>query len=207
MRFFKLATGLTLVALSLFIFYFFVYLPFVPVNPENPGFRLDDFFKNWYGEERILVHQPDSEETTETPPVKIYKPVFKLRIPALNKAYSVYDGADRQTLMRGPAHIKGTAYPWDERGNVCISGHRVTYGGPFRNLDRIKPGDSVIIETGDVRYYYQVIWVKRVRPDENRVLEATDKPALTLTTCDPPFSARYRLVVRAVLTGKKESPD
>lgn len=204
MRFIRLAAGLVLVALSIFIFYFFVYLPFIPVNPENAGFRLDDFFKNWYGEESVVVHQEVEAESTATATTnrKIYKPIFKLKIPNLKQTYDVYDGADRDTLMRGPAHIRGTAYP-GEPGNVCISGHRVTYGGPFRHIDKLKAGDRLLIQYKGKVYEYQVVWIKRVRPDENWVLTPTTVPSLTLTTCDPPFSARYRLVVRAVQINEK----
>lgn len=199
MNYVRLAVGFLLVGVSIFVFYFFVYLPFVPVDPENPGYRLDDFIKNWYGEEKVVVHS-NEEESTQTPVIKkTYKPIFKLKIPSLNRSFNVYDGADRNTLMRGPAHIKGTAYPGDSSGNVCISGHRVTYGGPFRHVDRLKAGDRLIIEAGSRVYEYQVVWIKRVKPAENWVLAPTVMPSLTLTTCDPPFSARYRLVVRAVM--------
>lgn len=130
-------------------------------------------------------------------------PLFTMRIPKIGRVYTVYEGVSAQVLARGPGHIPGTAYPWF-RGNTGISGHRVTHGAPFRLLNRLEKGDPIIIQARGKTMIFAVAWKKRVRPSDTSVLATTTQTALTLTTCDPPFSARYRLVVRAVLTETRE---
>jgi LPXTG-site transpeptidase (sortase) family protein len=130
-------------------------------------------------------------------------PLFTMRIPKIGRAYTVYEGVSAQVLARGPGHIPGTAYPWF-RGNTGVSGHRVTHGAPFRLLDRLEKGDAIIVHARGKTMIFAVVWKKRVRPSNTSVLATTTQTALTLTTCDPPFSARYRLVVRAVLTETRE---
>lgn len=128
--------------------------------------------------------------------------VFSLEIPSIGVKEKVYEGTSKRVLMSGPGHIKGTALP-GEKGNCVVSGHRVTYGGPFRNLHKLEKGDEVIVRYSGRRFVYIVVWKKRVLPREVWVAAPTELPSLTLTTCDPPYSAKYRLVVRAVLSEKK----
>ena len=39
---------------------------------------------------------------------------------------------------------------------MSIAGHRTTYGKPFANLDHLKPGDEIILETPIGTYTYKV---------------------------------------------------
>lgn len=136
-------------------------------------------------------------DTASPAPDARLRPLFELSIPKLKRRYVVYEGTSPRVLAKGPGHIAGTAYPWF-RGNTGISGHRVTHGAPFRHLDLLRPGDSLVVEYGATRKVFRVLWTRRVKPTDTSVLRTTTETALTLTTCDPPFSARYRLVVRAV---------
>lgn len=110
----------------------------------------------------------------------------------------VVKGATRATLKRGPGWIDYTDLP-GPTGNVGISGHRTTYLAPFRRLDALKPGDTIDLYSPFRRYTYEVVEQLTVTPDKVEVVASTDEPHLTLTACHPPYSARYRLVVRARL--------
>ncbi len=118
----------------------------------------------------------------------------------------VIKGHSRSNLKRGPAWVDYTDLP-GPTGNAGISGHRTTYGAPFRRLDELESGDTIDLYSPYRRYRYSVSEVFRVRPWETEVLTSTVEPQLTLTACDPPYSAAYRLIVSADLVevGRLES--
>lgn len=131
--------------------------------------------------------------------------VGRIIIPCIGIDFPVVEMAnvdDIQNLNRAPAHLAGTALP-GQPGNCVISGHRVTYNHPFLNLDKLKPGDEVILlDTKERRYSYQVDQVFTVDPTDTSILEPTNNPTITLITCHPPHSARFRLVVKGHLVSK-----
>jgi len=110
----------------------------------------------------------------------------------------VVKGAEPEDLKRAPGWIVQTDPPGFE-GNCGISGHRVTYGHPFRKLDDLKIGATVDLYSPYRRYRYVVDRILRVTPDHVEVVAHTAEPRLTLTTCDPPGQAVKRLVVQARL--------
>lgn len=118
----------------------------------------------------------------------------------------VVKGHKRQQLMKGPGWITYTSLP-GPFGNCGISGHRTTYGAPFRDLDRLKPGDTIEFYSPYRRYTYKVRRVFTVRPDGVGVLESTKQPVLTLTACHPPYSARLRLIVQSDLVEVRRLGD
>jgi sortase A len=65
-------------------------------------------------------------------------------------------------------------------------------------LNEMKKGDLITLETSAGVFVYRVVWSKVTVPTDVSVLAPTAKPSLTLTTCNPRFSARQRLDVRAV---------
>ncbi len=115
----------------------------------------------------------------------------------------VVQGVGLEQLARGPGHYPGTAAP-GAPGNFAVAGHRTTYGAPFFNLDDLQPGDRVKVtdRAGD-RYVYKVRRQTIVAPTDNWVIGPDPleggKPTLTLTTCNPRFSNRERLIVFAEL--------
>lgn len=129
-----------------------------------------------------------------------------MRIPRLGSQWQepVIEGVTLDDLSRGVGHYPDTSMP-GVVGNFAVAGHRVTHGGPFRDLDRLRTGDPIAIQMRDVVYVYRVRSVKPVTPDRTDVLlpvprqpgmEPTE-PVLTLTTCHPKYSARQRLIVVA----------
>lgn len=135
-----------------------------------------------------------------------------LHIPALGKDWSwvVVEGVGDDDLARGPGHFPGTAMP-GSIGNFAVAGHRATHGEPFANLDRLEPGDDVVVETMDGWLSYEVTWVRILSPSATEVLEpvaghpgekATQR-TLTLITCNPRWSSTERLVVGASLVERR----
>ncbi|PKQ10353.1 MAG: hypothetical protein CVT69_00135 [Actinobacteria bacterium HGW-Actinobacteria-9] len=110
----------------------------------------------------------------------------------------VVKGHSREALKDGPGWIDYTDPP-GQTGNVGIAGHRTTYGAPFRRLDELKLGDTIDLYSPFRRYRYAVSESKRVTPDRVDVMDSTVDPRLTLSACDPPYSARFRLIVTGSL--------
>jgi LPXTG-site transpeptidase (sortase) family protein len=110
----------------------------------------------------------------------------------------VVKGVRRGDLIKGPGWIDYTDLP-GPNGNCGISGHRTTYGAPFRRLDRLEVGDTVEFYSPYRRYTYRVRETFAVTPDRVDVVATTETPTLTLTACHPPYSARLRLIVQADL--------
>lgn len=160
-------------------------------------------------------HQLEQELQREPPPPRSgYPPkvrpptlghaVAAIRIPRLGKnwRYVVVQGTDAKNLEKGPGHIVGTTLP-GQPGNVAISGHRVTYAHPFYDLDKLHAGDRIYLTTSYGRFTYTVTWSRVVTPTDVAVIAPQPgKRLLTLTTCNPRYSARQRLVVRAVLVDR-----
>jgi sortase A len=86
-------------------------------------------------------------------------------------------------------------------GDAVISGHRTTYGAPFNELDELAPGDVIEVETAVGTHIYVVRESLVVSPFDVWVTNPREGAWLTLTTCNPEFSARERLVVFAELQG------
>ncbi len=132
-------------------------------------------------------------------------PVGVIAIPRIALSMVVVEGTDADQLRSGPGHYPGTPLP-GEAGNAAIAGHRTTYLHPFYDLDELVPGDAINVLTVQGLFVYHVISSRAVAPTDVSVVAPTDVPTLTLTTCNPRYSASQRLVVQAhlvadVLTG------
>jgi sortase A len=146
--------------------------------------------------------EPEPEPLPELvvePPVDEGEAFAAIRIPAIGVENVMYEGIDRETLRLGPGHIPWTALP-GQPGNAVVSGHRTTYGRPFFDLDQLQPGDQIEVETAIGVSVYTVRESVIVLPTDVWVTEPMEGSWLTLTTCNPKFSARERLVVFAELS-------
>ena len=155
--------------------------------------------------------------------IPIGEGIANLYIPRFGKdfAFTIVEGTDNASLEKGPGHYTDTALP-GAIGNFAVAGHRVGKGEPFLNLDRLQPGDTVIIETKAKWYVYVVKGAKGditstvpdgipgreiVAPSDGGVIlpvpnQAQAKPTetlMTMTTCHPKFTATQRMVLHALL--------
>ncbi|MCU1483353.1 MAG: sortase family protein LPXTG-site transpeptidase [Actinomycetia bacterium] len=142
--------------------------------------------------------------TTEVqPPPPVGEAVAVIRIPTIGVDKAVVEGVGVPDLKKGPGHYPNSPLP-GQPGNAAIAGHRTTYGAPFSRLDELGAGDEIRVTTRQGRFRFEVERTEVVKPSQTEVLDPpTDgKAHLTLTTCNPRFSARQRLVVHAVLVGE-----
>lgn len=140
-------------------------------------------------------------------------PEPKLIIPKLNVDVPVHFGISNDTatvndaMNNGVAHfiIPGaTAYP-GQIGNLIITGHSAgdvysnnQYKFIFSGLERLTNGDTIYINYESKRYTYSVVGSEIVEPDDLAALtKETNKPMLTLVTCTPLGTSRYRLLIHA----------
>ena len=119
-----------------------------------------------------------------------------LRIPKLGVDEVLFEGVDRQTLKSGPGHMVDTPLP-GQPGNSVLSGHRTTYGRPFFDFDLLEVGDRIEVETSVGLHIYEIREMRIVQPTDVWVTNDRAGGWMTLTTCNPKFSARQRLVVWA----------
>jgi sortase A len=134
------------------------------------------------------------------------KPIGEIRIPKIGINQVVVEGTATQDLRKGPGHYIGTPLP-GEAGNAGIAGHRTTYGHPFYNLNELNKGDIIVVTTPQGIFVYKTLRSEVVSPSDGTVLKNAFGAYLTLTTCNPRFSASTRLVVFAQLAHSQLFPN
>lgn len=126
---------------------------------------------------------------------------IRIQIPALNIDAPMVQGDGWEQLMKGVAQHLGTANP-GEKGNMVLSGHNDVYGEVFRYLDRLEPGDEIVVFTYNRTYTYLVEGWKVVNPDQVEVMAPTSDETLTFISCYPYLVDNQRIVVKARLKKK-----
>ena len=107
--------------------------------------------------------------------------VGRLSIPALERELPILQGTEEEQLKKGVGHFTQSVLPGEE-DNCVLSGHRETV---FRELDDLKIGDLLIVETSAGTFTYEVSGTRIVHEDDRTVIVPTDHAVLTLTTCYP----------------------
>lgn len=139
-----------------------------------------------------------SPELLEEPAVAVGVPFGRIAIDRIGLDAVIFEGVDGKTLKLGPGHMPATPLP-GQPGNAVISGHRTTYGRPFYDFDLLVVGDSIRVETALGMNTYAIRQILVVAPTDVWVTDPIDGAWLTLTTCNPKFSAAERLIVQAEL--------
>jgi sortase A len=190
----KKLLGNFLIVLSLILF--IGWLLFVPATNVSYYISQKELKEKW--QKKTVLMKRNS-----TPQLKKGEILARLKIKKISLDTIVLEGASTENLRKGPSHLEETPLP-GEKGNCVISGHRITYGAPFRKLDQLKTGDLIeIASLNGEKYVYQIYRVYSTLPTDPKVLASTKSAELTLTTCDPPHSARKRLIVKARLLPQK----
>ncbi|MEU2505242.1 class E sortase [Streptomyces sp. NPDC007863] len=131
-------------------------------------------------------------------------------IPKLDVVVPVAEGISKPKVLDkgmvghyGEGKLK-TAMPSDKQGNFAVAGHRNTHGEPFRYINRLKPGDPIVVETQDAYYTYEMASIlPQTAPSNIAVIDPVPKGSgftgpgryITLTTCTPEFTSTYRMIV------------
>jgi sortase A len=122
--------------------------------------------------------------------------VARLRIPRLGLNAVVVNGTSSSDLRRGPGRHLDTFMP-GERELVYIAGHRTTYGAPFGDIDKLRPGDRITVELPYASIVYRVTGHRIVDDNDLSVLQSHDREELVLQACHPRFFASQRYLVYA----------
>ncbi|MFJ5996926.1 class E sortase [Streptomyces sp. NPDC092370] len=133
-----------------------------------------------------------------------------LHIPKLDVVVPIAEGTNSKGVLdRGMVghYAEGalkTAMPGDKTGNFGLAGHRNTHGEPFRYINKLAPGDPIVVETQDEYFVYKMASILPVTPPSNTSVlnpvpagSGFTKPGryITLTTCTPEFTSKYRMIV------------
>lgn len=148
------------------------------------------------------------------PPVvaspKIAESFATILVPRFGTRYerTVAESVDTELVLNN--HVTGVGrYPGTallgEVGNFAVAGHRTTYGAPFGEVDQLRVGDRIYLETEKGWYVYRFRNLEFVYPTEVTVLnpvpqlqvEAKDR-ILTMTSCHPKLSAAERIIAYSV---------
>jgi sortase A len=112
-------------------------------------------------------------------------------------------------MSNGVAHfsIPGASAKPGEVGNFAISGHSAgniyqqsDYKFIFSGLTRMGTGDLIYMDYENQRYTYRVTGTRTVEPSNSKSLREIasnnpGKPMITLITCTPLGTSKYRLLV------------
>lgn len=164
-----------------------------PVSTDAPTTTVDP----------ALIEQFDQVATDNGAFALLYVP--KLRDNAW--ATPILSGVADEQLNMGIGHFPTNAMPGDS-GNFALAGHRMTYGKPFTDIDKLEVGDEVIVETRDNYYVYRLVADEIVNPTDVWVLDdqpfagvdGTTNGIITLITCEPKWSTKQRWVWWGELT-------
>jgi sortase A len=154
--------------------------------------------------DRLPTGPPTTAPTTAAPSEG--EPIGDIRIPVIGVYQVFVEGTNTADLRKGPGHYAGTPLP-GQVGNAGIAGHRTTYGHPFYNLDSVKNGDPIVVTTLQGIFVYDVFDARVVSPSDTSVISNVPANWLTLTTCNPRFSASTRLIVHAKLVHSQLFPN
>ncbi|HEY9077771.1 MAG TPA: sortase [Anaerolineaceae bacterium] len=128
--------------------------------------------------------------------------VVRLRIPAINVDAPVVLGDGWEQLKKGVGQHIGSGLP-GKKGNLILSAHNDIFGEIFRELDKLKTGDQVIVYTQQRAYTYQVRQTQIVEPTRVEVMAPTSEAVVTLISCYPYLVDNQRIVVSAVYQDQK----
>lgn len=121
------------------------------------------------------------ELPTPTPSVE---QAIRIQIPAIKVDAPVVQGDGWEQLKKGVGQRLGTPNP-GQRGNIVLSAHNDIFGEIFRDLDKLKPGDQVILYSNQRAYVYIVQQTQIVEPTRVEVMAPTQEPIVTLISCYP----------------------
>ncbi len=133
-----------------------------------------------------------------------------LHVPALGRGNQtlIRMGTGPEVLNEGVAGVYQEPYraamPWDPAGNFALAAHRDGHGAKFHDLDQLAKGDAIVVETRDKWYVYRVDGtLPQTSKYDTGIIEPvpTGSPYqgpgryITLTTCTPVYTSRYRMAV------------
>lgn len=124
-------------------------------------------------------------------------------IPSIDCRLPIFHGSGEDMLTKGAVHLAGTAFPiGSDSARSVISAH-TAYPGKifFDRLTEVKIGDGFSVTVLGDTYYYKVVEINTVLPDETEyLLPEKGRDLVTLVTCTPYSVNTHRLLV----TGERD---
>jgi sortase A len=150
--------------------------------------------------DEIPAHLQPMVQSLANLPVPTAAPdqAIRIQIPAINIDAPVVQGDGWEQLKKGVGQNVGSANP-GQTGNIILSAHNDVYGELFRYLDKLAPGDQVVLYTQQRQYVYVVDRTAVVEPTAVEVMASTGSPTVTLISCYPYLVDKQRIVVFARL--------
>jgi sortase A len=170
--------------------------------------QLDDSFSDVIAtpaEKKVLAALPDDSRRIAFAAraynrhAKPGQAVGKIRIPKIGLTRVIVEGTGTGDLRQGPGHYPATPMP-GAPGTVGIAGHRTTYGAPFRNVDKLRPGDPIVVDMPYGTFTYKVDRTRIVPPTATYVTRKVGHEQLVLSACHPLYSAAKRIIIFAHLS-------
>jgi sortase A len=170
-----------------------VILPSGHTPPNSPGGVQPN-------EAEIPEHLRPMVQSMANLPVPTASPeqAIRIQVPAINVDAPVVQGDGWEQLKKGVGQHIGSPNPGKE-GNIVLSAHNDVFGEIFRDLDRLKTGDSVTLFTNQRNYTYIVRETRIVEPTQVEVMTSTQDAVVTLISCYPYLVDNQRIVVQAIL--------
>ena len=113
-----------------------------------------------YQELRYTLAGPPDKAPPLGPVVPVGDPVALLTIPSIGLEQVVVEGTASGDLLAGPGHRRDTPLP-GQVGTSVVYGRATTYGGPFRDLTELEPGDEIEVTGAQGKKVYTVSGVRR----------------------------------------------
>jgi sortase A len=150
--------------------------------------------------EEIPAHLQPMVQSLANLPVPTSAPdqAIRIQIPAIKIDAPIVQGDGWEQLKKGVGQNIGSSNP-GQTGNVILSAHNDVYGELFRYLDKLQPGDQVVLYTQQRQYTYVVDRTALVEPTAVEVMASTGSPTVTLISCYPYLVDKQRIVVFARL--------
>ena len=150
--------------------------------------------------DEIPAHLQPMVQSLANLPVPTAAPdqAIRIQIPSINIDAPVVQGDGWEQLKKGVGQNVGSANP-GQTGNIILSAHNDVYGELFRYLDKLAPGDQVVLYTQQRQYVYVVDRTAVVEPTAVEVMASTGSPTVTLISCYPYLVDKQRIVVFARL--------
>lgn len=151
------------------------------------------------GDQVTVATKQDGEPPLQPEQAAEGELIAQIYIPRFGEQWerNIVEGTTLEQLNKhGMGHYATSQMP-GQLGNFAVAGHRNGYGQPLGDVDKLQPGDPIVIRTQDYWYVYHYTEYEIVTPDRIDVIAANPenpgaaatKRMITLTTCEPKYTA------------------
>ena len=175
----------------------------------------DEISADWRSQPLVTTLPADPEAAARPAYGKGFALLYIPRMRDKVWALPLYQGTGKDVLAKGAGHYKDAALP-GEVGNFAIAAHRSTHDEPFANIDDLRVGDKVYVQTRDAWFTYTLqkddarlsptdTWV--VLPVPGQPGATPTKKLLTMTTCTPRYGSTGRWAWWGELSSETPAAD